>query len=89
MPVSRNRKKKNNQKNIIKAKKPRCINELFKLQTNPCRKCGGARDEFSFDELPNIQQSQWKESGMLDSVDYFLYCPSCNEYSALFKTESF
>lgn len=64
-----------------------CIQELFRLQTNPCRKCGGVRDEFSYRELPDKEQPHWKESGMLDSIDYFLYCPSCKEYLAFFRTE--
>ncbi|PRY08871.1 hypothetical protein CLV24_12035 [Pontibacter ummariensis] len=88
MPVSRNRKKKNNSSRV-KAAPPMCIHELFKLQTNPCRKCGRVRDEFSYKELPDKEQPHWKETGVLDSIDYFLYCPSCEEYSALFMTEEF
>lgn len=90
MPVSRNRKKKNNQISNCKSKvtQPKCINELFRLQTNPCRKCSGARDEFNFDELPKEQQPHWEEAVILESIDYFLYCPSCEEWSALFKTEA-
>ncbi|MFD2514994.1 hypothetical protein ACFSRY_14040 [Pontibacter locisalis] len=90
MPVSKNRKKKNNKSSNQKPKaaKPMCIHELFRLQTNPCRKCGGSRDEFVFDELPEREQPHWKESGMLDSIDYFLYCPSCEEHSAIFEIDT-
>ncbi|PRY08858.1 hypothetical protein CLV24_12022 [Pontibacter ummariensis] len=91
MPVSRNRKKKSDQSNNHrpKAAKHMCIHELFRLQTNPCRKCGGVRDEFSYKELPDEQQPHWKETGMLDSIDYFLYCPSCEEYSAILAVDEY
>lgn len=91
MPVSRNRNKKSNQNNgsKIKATPRKCIHELFRLQINPCRNCGGVRDEFSYKELSDEEQLHWKESGMLDSIDYFLYCPSCKEYLAFFRTEEF
>ncbi|WP_162052678.1 hypothetical protein [Pontibacter pamirensis] len=91
MPVSRNRKKKNNQNNNSKprAARPMCIHELFRLQTNPCRKCGGTRDEFSFEELPKEEKPHWEEGEILASIDYFLSCPSCEEYSALHTTEEF
>jgi hypothetical protein len=88
MPVSRNRKNKNNQNNSRgKAAPPMCIHELFRLQMNPCRKCGGERDEFIYKELPDKEQPHWKESGILESIDYFLYCPSCEEWSAILEIE--
>lgn len=88
MPVSRNKKKKNSQNNSRgKAAPTMCIHELFRLQTNPCRKCGGIRDEFSYMELPDKEQPHWKASGILSSVDYFLYCPNCDEYSAILEVD--
>lgn len=83
MPVSRNRKKKNNRSNNPKPDQPRCIKELFKLHLNDCRKCEGTRDEFSFYELPEEEQRHWDKSGMIGSIDFFLYCPICDEYSAI------
>ncbi|MCC9134862.1 hypothetical protein ACFSKU_19835 [Pontibacter silvestris] len=91
MPVSRNRKKKNNQNNNNKPRiaSPMCIHELFQFQFNNCRKCGRARDKFEYDELPKEEQLHWDKAGIQQSIDFILYCPSCEEYSALLKTEEF
>lgn len=89
MPVSRNRKKKynHNSKHKPKAAKPKCIHELFRLQTNPCKKCRGVRDEFSFKELPDEEQCDWEKAEIKESIDFFLYCASCEEYSAVLELE--
>lgn len=89
MPVSRNRKKKCNQNNKPRVTRPMCIHELFKMQFNNCRKCGRPRDKFRYDELPKEEQLHWDDTGIQKSIDFILYCPSCEEYSALLKTEDF
>lgn len=52
-----------------------------------CRSCGAKRGEFSFEELSPETQKIWKETGMVDSVEYFLLCPGCDELSAIFRIE--
>jgi hypothetical protein len=85
MPVSRNRKKKNNQ-NKAKAS-PFSFEELFNSHLNDCRECEGARDEFNFDDLPDEEQRHWEKSGIKESIDFFLYCSICNEFSAILEIE--
>lgn len=89
MPVSRNRKRKNNQNNNSKPKAAltKCIHELFNLQINNCRKCGSARDKFEFNELPKEEKLHWDKAGVSKSIDFILYCPSCEEYSAILDVE--
>lgn len=89
MPVSRNRKKKNSQNNKHKCKDASVANlsDLFDMHINDCRNCEGIRDEFTFDEMPVKEQVHWEKSGIKESIGYFLYCPSCDKYSAIVEIE--
>lgn len=89
MPVSRNRKKKNSKQCHCKSKTTNqgILDKL--LGVNDCRKCDGIRDEFSFKELPDHEQHHWEKSEIVDQIDYFLYCPNCDEYSAIIEIEEF
>ena len=59
------------------------------LGLDDCKRCESLRDEFSYKELPDDQQSHWAKSGVVNQIDYFLYCPNCDEYSAIFEIEEF
>ncbi|PVY42891.1 hypothetical protein C8E01_10266 [Pontibacter virosus] len=89
MPVSRNRKKQNNQNNNYQPRiaRPMCVHELFEMQFNNCRKCGRPRDKFEYDELPKEEQQHWDESGVQESIDFIVYCPSCEENSAILEVD--
>jgi hypothetical protein len=89
MPISRNRKKKST--NNFKTRNPSVMNlhEILNIHMNNCRECGGKRDEFAFDELPDEEQEHWNEPEIKDSIDCFLHCPNCEEYSAIFEVEEF
>lgn len=50
---------------------------------------GNAEQRVQLRRAAGWEQPHWAKSGMLTLIDYFLYCPSCEEYSALFKTEEF
>ncbi|PTX21146.1 hypothetical protein C8N40_102115 [Pontibacter mucosus] len=80
MPVSRNRKKKNNQNNKPKAK---AINQRI----DDCRNCESLRDEFTFEELLDVEQTHWARSGVVRQIGYFLYCPNYDEYSAILEMD--
>lgn len=89
MPISRNRKRKSNKNNNHKAKtaSPIKFKELFNLHFNDCRKCDGLRDVFNFSELPEGEKRHWERSGLLDQINIFVYCPECDEYSAIIDIE--
>ncbi|MFT2008222.1 hypothetical protein ACMA1I_06070 [Pontibacter sp. 13R65] len=91
MPVSRNRKKKNTYTNNHKFKTASILSleDILNINMNTCRKCGGKRDEFLYEELSEKEQIHWRESGIVDLINYFLLCPNCDEYSAIFDMEEF
>jgi hypothetical protein len=86
MPVSRNRNKKN-KKYINRLPSFADLSRMKGLDN--CRNCNGLRDEFSLDELPDEEQEHWKEPEIKDSIESFLFCPTCEEYSAIFGVEEF
>jgi hypothetical protein len=47
----------------------------------------GVRDEFSYEEQPSEEQADWVKFRLPEPLDYFLYCPSCEKWSAIGMTE--
>lgn len=83
MPVSRNRKK--NKKYINRLPSLADLSRMIGLDN--CRNCNSLRDEFSFDEQSDKEQIHWQKSGIVKSIKSFLYCPSCEEYSAIVEID--
>lgn len=61
----------------------------YRALLDHCRKCGKARDKFEYDELLKEEQLHWDESGILKQINFFLYCPNCDEYSATLELDEF
>ncbi len=81
MPKSRNRK---NRKAYIAPQSFNLVG-LWADQIQTCNSCTFKRYYFEFDELPDSERQLWKEQEDFELIDFFLYCPDCKEYSAIYK----
>ena len=63
------------------------IQQMLRIKSNNCERCGAQRVEMAYKQLP-IETRQLFELG-LEQADYYLFCPKCNTYTMISKSESF
>jgi hypothetical protein len=66
----------------------RLLQSLLDIKVLKCVSCGSERRRVGIDQLPKNFREQLPElRDTCGEIDYFLYCPDCDEYSVLFKSE--
>jgi hypothetical protein len=60
---------------------PEITDLILENGINFCEKCNTKLKELKFDELPEEIKAEYND--MKNSIQYYLYCPECDEYSII------
>jgi hypothetical protein len=56
------------------------MEEMLNQQIKKCNHCGRERERLTFEDLPTESKKEFEET---DDIEYCLYCPNCDQYSAI------